>query len=299
MDPATEIRRLGNIATRDQLVARGISGGDLTTAVRRGEIRRVRRAYYATPPATADAVNATRVGGRLAGTSAARSYGLWAGFDTRLHIALPANASRLRTNLPPSFFADQSLTNALTPDTATRQVVLHWLARRSTNVECWRTSISETLGDVAEWCDRETAVACLDTARTVLGMNDAAIESALAGTPVGTRMLSSRSKSGSDSGPESIVRQRMSLIGIEVVQQVSFDGVGRVDMQIPGTNILIEIDGWEYHSKPAAFENDRRRRGELVRRGYVVLEFSFRQVFEDWGWCESIILGALAQFRRG
>jgi hypothetical protein len=178
MDAAAEIRRLGNIATRSQLIARGVSGGDLTTAVRLGEIRRIRQAHHATPAATADAVHATRVGGRLAGLSAARSYGLWAGFDTRLHIALRANASRLRTNLAPSvLLAKTRATRAtsLTPDTINREVVLHWLASGSNSRECWRASVAETLAQVASWCDRESAVACLDTARTILRLDDAAV----------------------------------------------------------------------------------------------------------------------------
>jgi very-short-patch-repair endonuclease len=110
-------------------------------------------------------------------------------------------------------------------------------------------------------------------------------------------MLARRSRPGSDSGLESIVRQRALSIGIEVIQQVKFEGIGFVDMQIPGTNILIEIDGREYHSDSAAFENDRRRRSELVQRGFVVLEFSYMQVCTDWVWCESMIVGALSQFR--
>jgi very-short-patch-repair endonuclease len=299
MDAAAAVRVLGNIATRDQLVAVGVSGGDLTTAVRLGELRRVRRAYYATRAAPADAVHAVRVGGRLAGLSAARSYGLWAGFDSRLHVSLPANASRLRTNLAPSFLADHATESplALTPDTTTRHVVLHWLAARSNSTECWRCSVPETLAQVAAWCDRETAVACLDTARTILGLRDADIAQALAATSAQTRMLATRSRPGSDAGSESVVRQRLVPLGIEVIQQVKFADVGWVDMQVKGTNILIEIDGRAYHSDTITFENDRRRRNELVQRGFVVLQFSYKQVFEEWAWCESMIVGALSLFR--
>ena len=235
----------------------------------------------------------------MAGLSAARTYGLWAGFDPRLHVALPANASRLRTNFAPSFVADrgEEWPTALTPDTAEREVVLHWLASPSTSLECWRSSIPETLAQVALWSDRESAVACLDTARTVLGLCDAVIDAALGSSTAGVRLLGRASKPGSDSGFESVVRQRVTAMGINVVQQVAFSGVGFVDMQLVGTNILIELDGREFHTDPVAFENDRRRRNELVRRGYVVLEFSFKQVFENWAWCASLILGALTQFR--
>jgi very-short-patch-repair endonuclease len=218
-----------------------------------------------------------------------------------LHVSLPANASRLRTNLAPSLVASQQpgFAASLTPDTGRREVVLHWLAARSANAECWRSSVAETLAQVASWCDRETAVACLDTARTAYGLSDAEIVAALSGTSAQVRMLASRSSPGSDSGPESVVRQRVLALSLDVSQQVRFEGVGFVDMQVKGTNILIEIDGRSYHSDPITFENDRRRRNELVQRGYVVLQFSFKQVFEEWAWCESMILGALSQFRSG
>ena len=256
----------------------------------------MRRAYYATPGATPDAIHATRVGGRLAGPSAARSYGLWSGFDTRLHVALAANASRLRTNVPPSLLTT-SLQPSLTPDTATREVILHWLATTSTGEECWRASLPETLSQVAIWCDRETTVACLDTARTLFGLDDGSIATALAPCPVDIQMLGARSAAGSDSGLESVVRQRLTAVGVAIEQQVQFDGIGRVDMKLTGTNILVELDGRQFHSESVNFENDRRRRNELVRRGFVVLEFTFKQVFGDWVWCESMILGALSQFR--
>ena len=98
---AAVVDAFGGIARRDQILATGLSGSDITAAVRRGELGRVRRAYYASPRALADAVVATRVGGRLGGLSAARTYGLWAGFDDR---CIPAVDER--TSL------DSSLTNS-------------------------------------------------------------------------------------------------------------------------------------------------------------------------------------------
>src|SRR5690554_6993379 len=103
VDPLTATNRLGGIATRQQLVAAGCSGYDLTRAVRRGVLRRLRQARYASSIALPDAMVAARVGGMLAGPSAARTFGLWAGFATRVHISVGQNSSRLRTNVPPSF----------------------------------------------------------------------------------------------------------------------------------------------------------------------------------------------------
>jgi very-short-patch-repair endonuclease len=291
MDAASAIRAFGGIATKAQLESRGLTGFDLTAAVRCGEIRRVRRAHYSTALALPDAVQAVRIGGRLAGVSAARSYGLWAGFDERLHVALPRNASRLRTNLAPS------ISNELTPDISTRESVLHWVRPTPPGSECWRVSAEECVLQVADWADPETAVACLDTARTIFGWNKARIASMFGAVSAAQRARAAVSRDGSDAGTESVVRQRLLRRGVSVVQQVAVAGVGRLDMLVAGTKVVIEVDGKGHHSSPEAFENDRRRDAELAARGYIVIRLSFARVFGDWAWCEAMIFGAIAQFR--
>jgi len=68
-------------------------------------------------------------------------------------------------------------------------------------------------------------------------------------------------------------------------------------MLIPGTRVVLEVDGRAHHSSPEAFENDRRRDAQLSALGYVVVRLSFARVFGDWAWCEQMILSAIAQFR--
>jgi very-short-patch-repair endonuclease len=291
MDVAAAIRQFGGIATRAQLESQGLSGFEMTAAVRRGEIRRVRRAHYSTSAALPDAVQAVRIGGRLAGVSAARTFGLWAGFDERLHVALPANASRLRTNFAPSA-ADN-----VTPDISARASVLHWVQPSPPGPDCWRVSIVDCLRQVADWADVETAVACLDTARTVLGWNDARMAKAFEVASATQRARAAASRGGSDAGTESVVRQRLLRCGVAVLQQVQIVGVGRVDMVVAGMKIVIEIDGKAHHSSVEAFENDRRRDDELAARGYIVIRLSFAKVFGDWPWCQKMIMEAITQFR--
>lgn len=48
----------------------------------------------------------------------------------------------------------------------------------------------------------------------------------------------------------------------------------RVDMHWPGTNLIVEIDSYEYHRTPAEFHNDRRRDADLTTKGYVVIRIS-------------------------
>jgi very-short-patch-repair endonuclease len=288
MNVAAAVRRFGSISTRQQLFAEGFSGGDLTAAVRRGEVWRVRRGYYATTGATPNAISAVRVGGRLCGTSAAESYGLWSGFDRRIHVGLPANASRLRTQLPPS------ATEYRTPDSSSREVILHWLAEPTRSSECWRFTAYECIRQVADWADQETAIACLDTARSVLGLTNESLAELFRGQSSTARARALASKAGSGSGVESVVRQRLLRAGIEVEQQVKFPGVGSVDMFVPGQRLVIEVDGKAFHSSPEQIENDRRRGAALAALHHRQMRFSYDQIFGAWATCEAKILSALS-----
>ncbi len=290
-DPVPIIDSLGGIATRQQLIARGCSGFDLTIAVRRGAIRRIRQARYSTPRASADAVVAARVGGMLAGPSAARSYGLWSGFDRRVHISVGANSSRLRTNYAPSFQPQ-----VLTPDISDREILLHWLvggAVPERGEACWRVTRETCLLQMVSWCNRETALACLDTALTRFRMSPSALITLFQNAPLSDRLLAHTCETGSDSGTESIVRQRLLDAGIRVTQQVQFQ-VGRVDMRVDGTRVLIEVDSREFHESDEARERDRIRDAELVALNFVVIRLSYRRVFEHWDWCLSMVRAAIS-----
>lgn len=292
MEPARLIRKLGGVATRQQLLARGCSGYDLTIAVRRGLIRRVRQARYVTAETPFDVVAAARVGGMLAGPSAARSYGLWAGFDTRLHVSVGDNSSRLRTNIRPSANPPR-----LTPDRFDCELVLHWVKGGATperGSNCWRVSVETCLQQMVAWSDRETAIACLDTAVTTFKFSRATIATVFERQPDSHRVIAAGCRAGSDSGVESVVRQRLLTIGVQVQQQFTLGGVGRFDMWIPGSTILLEVDGRRFHDTDEQYERDRWRSAEAARRGYTVIRLSFRRVFGDWAWCERTILDALS-----
>jgi hypothetical protein len=56
------------------------------------------------------------------------------------------------------------------------------------------------------------------------------------------------------------------------------DGIGRVDFAYPHLRLLVEVDGRRWHSRDAAFDEDRRRDQEAVMAGWRVLRFTWRQV---------------------
>jgi len=54
--------------------------------------------------------------------------------------------------------------------------------------------------------------------------------------------------------------------------------VARVDGAVPRLKLAIEIDGFEHHSTPEAFQLDRTRQNELVALGWTVLRFTWGDV---------------------
>lgn len=51
-----------------------------------------------------------------------------------------------------------------------------------------------------------------------------------------------------------------------------------VDAHWPGTTLIVEVDGFQFHRMPSAFERDRDRDQVLTLAGYVVLRFTSRQL---------------------
>ncbi len=108
------------------------------------------------------------------------------------------------------------------------------------------------------------------------------------------RRLLAQVDARSGSITESLVRFRLAQLGVEVRSQVRFTGVGLVDFVI-GTRLVLEIDGFAYHSDPEQFERDRRRDARLSARGYRVLRFSYRQVTSRWSEVKAAVFGAIAR----
>lgn len=291
-DPVEVTNLAGGVATRQQILAAGCTGYDITRAVRLGFLRRVRQARYVTERATLNAIVAARVGGQLAGPSAADSYGLWSGLDPRLHLSVGANSARLRTAVQPSLLLPGQ---ELEGDLIRRRIRLHWIedgAVPETGRECWRVPVAVCLRQVVDWCDTETAVACLDTALTLLPVcRDELIESFRDASSRAQGVVR-RSRAGSDSGTESLVRQRLAGIGVRVSQQVWVAGVGRVDMVVVGSRVVVEVDS-SFHDSPEARVEDARRDAELVAQGYVVVRLPYERIISDWAWCERTILSAV------
>ncbi|MGV8969850.1 MAG: hypothetical protein ACOH1J_05315 [Microbacteriaceae bacterium] len=111
------VESLGGVARKQQLVSRGVGDRDLPCAVREGQVFRARQGCYAALPENSEHVRAIRVGGCLTGISAIRAAGGWVLGESPLHVSVPPNASKLRSQF--NRFAKLAITR-------TRGVVLHW-----------------------------------------------------------------------------------------------------------------------------------------------------------------------------
>ncbi|MGG7509572.1 DUF559 domain-containing protein [Plantibacter sp. YIM 135249] len=283
---ADHIMQLGGVATRRQLLHRGFTGYQMTAAVRTGLIIRVRQGYYCTAETDVAKRVAVFIGGSVGCVTAAASYGLWAGNDTRVHVTVPDDATRLRPKKPAFRAADE-----VPPG-----IVLHWSPEPRPAVggrETWRVSPAECVRQVMRCADAETAIASWATALRSGLLSVDELAAVAVQLPAAARHRASQVRAGADSGLEAIAMHRVRLLGLDVRQQVEIGGVGRVDALIEG-RVVLEIDGYAYHSAPDRFENDRRRDALLTAAGYVVIRLSYQQVMNDWAFCRACILGALA-----
>jgi very-short-patch-repair endonuclease len=72
-----------------------------------------------------------------------------------------------------------------------------------------------------------------------------------------------------------------------------------VDFLWRAARIVVEVDGYRYHSSRPAFESDRRRNADLAAHGFQVIRLTWRQVAED-GVATAVQIGrALAHAQEG
>jgi Protein of unknown function (DUF559) len=71
----------------------------------------------------------------------------------------------------------------------------------------------------------------------------------------------------------------------------------RVDFHWKGTMLIVETDGFAFHSTPTAFADDRRRDQKLMLAGYTVARFTWHQVNDDAGGTARTISALLSRLR--
>lgn len=270
------LRVNGGIAHRADILAAGFGLEALRRQMRAADTSVIRRAWVVLDSAPTDLRDAARAGGRVACVSLARRRGWWVpeSVGDRLHVHLRPDAGPAR--MPEDWSGRVHWTQVIAP-----------VASRSLE-----ESPEDALAHIAECLPLDDAIVLWESA---IRLEKLAVESVRA-IPWSTRRAqecASRVSGLSDSGLETILVTPLSRWGVRVRQQVVLAG-RPVDILI-GDRLVVQIDGWQFHSTSAQRSKDVAHDAELRLRGYTVLRFSYAQIVRDRRAAEAVIRHAVAQ----
>jgi hypothetical protein len=275
MEPSvTDIIRARHqgLAHRRELLRAGCTRQDVDSAWREGTLERIRHGLYAMPGLPRPVVQAARVGGVLAGASVFSLHGAWKPRRERLTVAVPHNARDLRH-----------------PDDAGRRlgrdqpgVLVLRDGDHFTTKERLHASPSRAAAQVLLHEPLDTAVAVIDSALRLPRRRRPDLSTV-------SRLLDGRSAAGllslvdarAESGTESVARIRLREHGLVPEVQVWITDDIRVDLLLDGW-LVVECTSYEFHASPRQYNEDRTRIAAVMALGYVVIEVSYHQVFDDW-----------------
>lgn len=260
--------RRGGTARTFELLGDGHTSHQLTAAVRRGEILRLRQGHYGCPELAVPEQQAVRVGGRLTGVPGAERHGVWVPHIARLAVAVPKDARALRSP------TDKSVRLAALRSSP---IKVHWTDPTTPGTRTL-VGIVGCLLEIARTQQPRVTFAAIESALYLGKLTRAEWRRAAAGLPRAKRRPLESVGRSSESGGESLAKFEFLAAAIPFVQQVVIAGVGRVDFLV-GERLVVEIDGAEFHASRESFEDDRRRDALLRALGYRVLRFSYQQVW--------------------
>jgi very-short-patch-repair endonuclease len=164
------------------------------------------------------------------------------------------------------------------------------------------TSVPRSVRDLALALPLDRAVAVADSAIRQRLVTLPAVQAGLVGRGPGAGTL--RRVAGlvdplSGSVLESLLRVLLVTAGLGgfLTQYVVRDGrrvVARVDFCWPECRLIVEADGFAFHSDRAAYRKDRERMNELERLGWRVLRFTWEDVMHRPGAVVALVAECLA-----
>ncbi|SDH51271.1 endonuclease domain-containing protein [Microbacterium pygmaeum] len=254
-----------NAYSRAELCAHGFTRRSLARALESGELLRVRRDRYVRTDIPAALQSAVRIGGRATCLTLLQMLGVFVFQNSRLHVHVPRGSSRLRS---------PGTTRAPLAPRADRAYRLHWmtLARQdegtSTCVGVLDALIHAVICQPARY-----AIATLDSALHAGLIDEIDMGDIFAALPARFQVLRPLINGRAESGPETLVRLILRGLGCDIIPQVTFDGIGRVDLLVDGW-LVIECDSREFHEAWEQQAKDRERDLRLAARGYATLRLT-------------------------
>lgn len=258
---------------RADLLERGWSSKQILSARRTEDIPLLRRRWLVLPDAERVVITAARSGSVVTCVSALKHHGLWVPPSTKpdqAHFAVPQPWSerppwgRVHRSEPPTARDSRSLFD----------------------------TVRNTLANVALCLATEHAFAVWESAIAANAVTAAQLRATPWIHPI-ARKLAADVGDHSDSGVESTFVWHCRRIGLQVTQQVMLAG-HRVDALI-GRRIVVQLDGWAFHSDAAQRRSDIRHDRELTAFGYVVLRFDYYDVMHNWPRVEAELRRVIAR----
>ncbi|MBF4461431.1 MULTISPECIES: endonuclease domain-containing protein [unclassified Rathayibacter] len=266
-DLLTLLSAAGGFASARVLARGGIRRPTLERALARGIVLRVRRGWFALATAPPLEIAAVRAGGVLTCVSLLHHLGLFTTDRPGLHVALGGSSVRdLRAG-----------------------AVGHWRqwpgqGRRSPSQDGIGAAILHLVTCLRE----DDAIVTIDSAMNSGRLSPELLAELRELAPAAKRALFDRVDGSSQSGLETKTRLGTARLRVRVRTQVLIPGVGFVD-EIIGERLVLESDGFRYHSSVEQFREDRRRDLELARQEYLCLRLDNHQIMEDWPRTEEVL----------
>jgi very-short-patch-repair endonuclease len=241
------LQKAGGVARSAQLLHAGFSRRDLLR-LRESGANQPKRGVFVLPGCDEDYQSAIKYNGRLSCASAAAHYGLWLRQPpSRLHLACNHGHGS-------GFVRHRTIRfdgHPLVPVAAVEDVALHALGCLPPPAStAMATSAIRLHGVSPELLARELRADRSGTALRAL------------------RELDLRAESIVEVDAQHLFRSN----GIRYEAQVFLPGIGRVDFLLDGF-LIVEIDGFAFHSKREDMLRDRNRNNTSAVNGYVVLRY--------------------------
>lgn len=257
--------------TRSELFLEGWSRRSIDSALTRGELARARRDRYLPGDTPDPIVRAVRVGGRLTCVSLLHMTGVFVRRNDRLHVHMQATDSRMRS--------PHDRRQRLEPRHR-RGVRLHWLALTDGVGQATCVGMVDALVHAVLCQSPRDAIATLDSALNKRLATPADIAEVFAALPASYGALLPLLDGEAESGPESLMRLMLRMLGCRVEVQVVIEGVGRVDLVVDGW-LVVECDSRQFHEGWEAQEEDRRRDLALAALGYTTIRPTAKMIMDQ------------------
>lgn len=141
--------------------------------------------------------------------------------------------------------------------------------------------LAEALARVVRCLPLGAAVVTVDSALRKRLVSPEEIDPYLVGPgSARARAVLARCDGRSRSPIESLARAELEADGLSVEPAVDIAGVGEVDLVVEGC-LVVECDGFAYHSGRREYREDRRRDRALAALGYRVLRFTWDDIMAD------------------